>query len=391
MRIRSFNPANDAETVAALLAVSFGGGPADPAHVRSLRRTKPSECRNRRVAEDDGKVVAYLEIVPKEIYVGRSLLSVGGIAGVCTDPSARMKGYGRALMRDTVEFMRREGYDFTLLYGIPNYYYKFGYEVVMGRHLVTVAQAEIPSMNLKYSRRAAGEKDLPGMKRLYNGQARFRDGNCLRRTMRLRKNAFKLTDSRGRLAAYAIWSAQDGTLAVREGMARDGRAGRALLGALKGAAWNQALDHVSVLMPFGYPLTDAMRPLASTYRRANTNRGGCMGRVLNLDSLARKLTREWTRLLVRSELAAARGRVNVRIGDETLALSYAKGRISTDVTDRAAEAEVSQEKFSQMLFGYAGVKELADSGEVRIPKVCRRLFEILFPERTSFLFVPDHF
>jgi hypothetical protein len=325
------------------------------------------------------------------MYVGRSLLKVGGLCAVCTDPAQRMKGHGRVLILDTIEFMKREKFDFSLLYGIPNYYTKFGYSVVMANHFITVAAAEIPKMELTYSRDTAREKDLPAMTRLYNAQARSRDGNCRRRKMWLGKSTFKLTDGRGRLAAYANWYGQDGSLFVREGMARGAKAGAELLGAVKAVAWDEGLDHVNVQMPFGYPLTDTMRPLNATYRRMNTNQRGCMGAVLNLARLAGAMEAEWSALLSRSEFAAKSGRARVAVGDETLVLAYSKGKVKTSVAAAKGTASIPQEQFSQLLLGYTGVKTLADAGEISVRRDDMRLLETLFPERSSFLFGPDRF
>jgi predicted acetyltransferase len=388
--VRSFVPARDARAVAGILTLSFGNW-SPRGHLPGLLRVPKSDWRNHRVVVDDGKVVAFLHIVSREIYVGRALLHVGGIAGVCTDPSARKKGYASALMNDANDFMRRDGYDFGLLYGIPNFYHKFGYEVVMSRYFLTIPQSEIPDPSAPIARAAVTKKDLPALLRLYNAQARFRDGNVLRKKMWLRKNSFKITGPRGRLDAYAVWNSQDGSLIVSDAAARDARSGRTLLSALKRVAWNHGLDHVNVRFPFGYPLTGAIRRLNCSFTRTNTLRKGCMGRVLNLKPLARKMAPEWRRLFSLSEVLNQSGRLSVQIDDEVLTISFSKGRVTTAVGHGRASSKMPQEKFSQLLFGYAPLAEVSRAAGVRIAPRDLRLFEILFPERTSFLFATDEF
>jgi len=388
--VRAFDKGRDAKAVAGILTGSFGTWSSE-GHLPGLLRTKKSDCRNHRVVEDDGRVVARLDVVPLDIQIGQATLHVGGIAGVCTDPTTRMKGYARVLMEDAITFMRKEGYEYTLLYGIPNLYHKFGYEVVMGRHNVTIAQSEIPQTATRFKRSAMTEKDAAAGLRLYRGETRFRDGNVARKKMRVRRGSFKLTDDRGRMAAYAMWSGQDGSLAVHEGVARDAGAGRELLAALRAVALGEGLDHINVKLPFGYHLTDAIRPLNAIYHRTNMHRKGCMGRVLDLAAVARKMEGEWAHLVARSAYAGKSGGVSIRIGDETLEIRFSPGRLTARVGRGRAGWSVAAESFSQMLFGYTGVGQLAAAGGVRAVGGGGRLLEVLFPERTSFLFATDEF
>jgi len=391
LNVRRLNPAADAGAVARLLAVSFGSGRVDRGQVRALRRTKSSECENRRVVEDGGKVVACLDIVPKRIYIGRAILTMAGLAGVCTDPSARMKGYGRALMDDTVELVRRKKYDLCVLYGIPDFYHRFCFEVVMARHFVTLAQSDIPIVHRPFHRGEIRPRDMNAIRALYAAQARFRDGNCLRRRMSVPGNGFKITDSRGRVTAYALWWRTENSMLVRETVARDANAAADLLQALRHVAWREGLDHLNVQMPFGYPLTDKMASLNSTYHRVNSFHKGCMGQVTNLPSLVSKMTAEWASLLERSEFANRRRAVNVGIGDGVLSLGCAGGRVRASLENVKPDARVTPGQFVQMVFGYRSIRSLAGEPGVRIPAADRRYLEVLFPERNSFLFAPDQF
>jgi predicted acetyltransferase len=390
MIARAFDGGRDAKAVAVILNRSFGDWSPE-GHLPGLMRIKKSDCKNHRVVEDDGRVVAYLHVVSRDIQIGRAILHAGGIAGVCTDPATRMKGYAKLLMEDAIEFMRKEGYEYTLLYGIPNFYHKFGYEVVMARHNVTIAQHEIPQTVTGLRRSAMTEKDAPAALALYRGETRFRDGNVVRKKMRVRKASFKLTDTRGRMRAYAMWTGQDGSMTVHEGVARDAEAGRELLAALKAVAWREGLDHINVRCPFGYHLTDAIRPLNSAYHRTNTYRKGAMGRVLDLAAVARKMEPEWAHLVGRSEYAHKSGGVSVRIGDETLEIRFSPGRLTARVGRGKAGSSVAAESFSQILFGYTGVGQLAAAGGTGVGRGSARLLEVLFPERTSFLFATDEF
>ena len=56
---------------------------------------------------------------------------MGGIAGVDTNEEHRNKGYSRRVMEDCTAFMTENGFDVAMLFGIPNFYPKFGYATVI--------------------------------------------------------------------------------------------------------------------------------------------------------------------------------------------------------------------------------------------------------------------
>jgi len=390
VEMRSFNPKRDSDEIGALVKLAFGdwGGTGYADHLRKLGK---SEWKNERCLVEDGRIVAYLAIRPKEMYIGQSLLRMAGIAAVCTHPSVRMKGYGRLLFDDTVQFMKKDGYDLSILYGIPNYYHKFGYEVVMARHFITVPQEEIPAQPPQLKRTAAVTKDMRAICALYNSMTCGRDGNCKRFGMGTRKGFFKLTDKRGRILAYAIWHPAEGTMLVNEAISVDACAAKELLRACRAIAWREGLDHLNIQMPHGYPVTDLLRGMNSIYHRGNTNRRGCMGRLINLTTLAREMHLEWSALLGRSEFASRSGRLALAVGGEVLRMNYSKGRVKTSVSTGKAASRVTPERFMQMVHGYRSIADLAGDCDVSFARSDVRLLEVLFPERNSFLFVPDHF
>jgi predicted N-acetyltransferase YhbS len=81
----------------------------------------------RRVARVGGRIVAHVGIIDLTVRIGRARLRMGGLAGVMTDPEHRGRGLASACMRDAVDFMRREGFDVSFLFGIRDFYHRFGY------------------------------------------------------------------------------------------------------------------------------------------------------------------------------------------------------------------------------------------------------------------------
>lgn len=82
----------------------------------------------------DGECVSWLSIVPFTIRVGAAEVRMDGIGGVGTAEKHRMKGYSRRVFEATVEHMARGDAAISMLYGIRNFYEKFGYATAGPAH-----------------------------------------------------------------------------------------------------------------------------------------------------------------------------------------------------------------------------------------------------------------
>ncbi len=78
-----------------------------------------------RVVVVNDKVVSTLRVWERRIRIGTSLVTMGGIGGVCTHPNYRGVGYASALMRDTIDYLREIGCDIGALFTIiPGAFYE---------------------------------------------------------------------------------------------------------------------------------------------------------------------------------------------------------------------------------------------------------------------------
>ena len=78
-----------------------------------------------RVVVVNDRVVSTLRVWERRMRVGASLVTMGGIGGVCTHPNYRGVGYASALMRDTIDYLRTTGCDLGVLFTIiPEAFYR---------------------------------------------------------------------------------------------------------------------------------------------------------------------------------------------------------------------------------------------------------------------------
>lgn len=78
-----------------------------------------------RVVVVSGEIVSTLRVWEREMRIGAVAVPMGGIGGVGTHPDRRGAGYATELMKDTITYMRRAGYDIGVLFSaIPCAFYR---------------------------------------------------------------------------------------------------------------------------------------------------------------------------------------------------------------------------------------------------------------------------
>ena len=125
-----------------------------------------------RVVVVNDKVVSTLRVWERRIRVGASLVTMGGIGGVCTHPRYRGVGYASALMRDTIGYLRTTGCDIGALFSIipEGFYHRLGWVSLplWGSFLMCSSSMEAkPPLGWQITD-FNPETDLDAVARLYN-------------------------------------------------------------------------------------------------------------------------------------------------------------------------------------------------------------------------------
>ncbi|MFQ6041112.1 MAG: GNAT family N-acetyltransferase [Candidatus Poribacteria bacterium] len=93
----------------------------------SWKRLATNDATRFRVLEIDGKIISVAHIARHRLAVGSCEIAKGDVGEVSTLPEFQDKGYGSALMRDVVGWMRENDYDISRLGGYSVFYRRFGY------------------------------------------------------------------------------------------------------------------------------------------------------------------------------------------------------------------------------------------------------------------------
>ena len=71
--------------------------------------------------------LSHVSVLHLPMYVGGAVVTCGGIGGVGTDREHRNRGYARTVLADALEYMTDQGMHLSALFGIPDFYHRFGY------------------------------------------------------------------------------------------------------------------------------------------------------------------------------------------------------------------------------------------------------------------------
>jgi hypothetical protein len=375
-----------------------------------------------------GQVVSFLLIIPLTIAVGRARVKVDGIGGVETVEAERKRGYSRRVLEGTVRHMRQGPAALSMLYGIPDFYPKFGFATAGPDYALQLRGLSRPAdLPAGWTARNCRPDDVPVIQRLYaeytaravGAVQRAPDGRVWSTLAALATGA-KADDPdecrvvvgpSGQVDGYAwrgkhFWPvtsdferAFPDSLVIGEVIAASTPAADAVLAVCR--AWG-----AKATTPKGEPVKDVVLSLppegplyAATLRQDArmliTSRlaEDFMARTLDVARLLRALAPELTAR--RGALSAAPDaslRLETEVGAATLHITAAEVRVTADeMVDHGPDTtlRLPQTELMRLALGALPPADVLNRLDPPPDDRTRTLVEGLFPQRRPYLHLPD--
>ena len=354
----------------------------------------------------DDQVASWLTVIDYVIRIGTARVRMAGIGGVHTHKEHRMKGHMRALIEDTLAYVTREGHDVSMLFGIPNFYDKFGYASCLPEYSVKVQtrdaeQARTDAVACKT--RPVEKRDWDAVLALYERCNATRTASIVRSlenfygfykgsTYRTATEAVLWEDQARRLTAYAVWDEDDQAVNVVEVHSAQPEMFPTLLYAFAQQAIAKRCGEITLFLPPDHPFAEFLQRYGCEWRVRYPARADGMMRLLNQATFFAKIGPELERRVAVSPLAGLTRslRIETDIGKTTLEFQHGK---LTDSTDAPAENAITlpQGKLMQLVTGCRSARDLVSDPEVRVQGEVRPLLETLFPQGHPYVWLADYF
>lgn len=354
--------------------------------------------RYTRLAEIDGEIVGHVRIQPNTFKLGAARLWVAGVGDVTTHFQQRKKGIAAAAMGDAIHFMQEEGFDLSILFGIPNFYHRFGFApVIPPVPILALDLNAVEHLKQRHRCRQFRKADIPRLNAFKKKHDPLDTLTVVRTPAHWRYRLSRWTgsplfhDKRGRLVAYLQMSAEQDQVRVHEVVAVPDEAVYAsIVTELARHAREQVVRRIALQIPPDHPMAEYCIRLGCQYTMRYRKNADGLGRIIDLRSFVGKMLPEWGRLLSRSELAAKDASLTLSVGGETMRLKAKRGRLFLDdpPRGRGGALRMTPEQLLQAAAGYA--RPGAASNRLKNAR-SRRMAEILFPKRCPTMWRVDGF
>lgn len=348
----------------------------------------------------DQRSVARLWIVDRIMRVGDQRVRVGGIAGVGTDRAYRKRGLASQVLGNALELMRDEGYDLSFLFGIQDFYHRFGFATCMAerRFSLDTRDAErvkgAPSMRL-FRPGAKGGSEIRQIRQMYNRLNRVRTASIVRERgwncfpmasgFGVDPKVYVWDQGAGRIGAYAVCDARADRCRAAEVGAESSAGMAAIIRLLARRAVSLRRERIQVCMPIDSEFAIHCRGLGLVDETRYERNAGPMARIINLQSTMTKLQPLWAQRWQRGE------RLDLQTDIGKLRLERKKNGVVCSEAGSGRGARAGQDGLVQALLGYRSVEDLKRAGALKANRAQEDMLSQLFPLQESHMSWPDRF
>lgn len=350
----------------------------------------------------DGVQVSGLHLWPMPMRIGSCEVFLGGIGGVHTHPDHRKRGYASIVMAESVAWMREQGYDVSVLFGIPDFYHRWGFVTTLSSTMIEVPTRHADKAKRTSRPRRFRKTDFPVAMRIYNRDNASRTASIIRRKStwipwrvgvewRVPPEIHLYTAG-GRTVGVAGFCLRADRVDCCEVSATDPRAFGGILRHAADLAVERRVETLVFRVPLDHPFADFCREQGGAFREQVPRVAGGMARLINQTQCLKKIAPELTRRLGGSRLSGWSGGIDIATDLETTRLTVKRAKVSVGGRGRArVRLQLPQDRLTQLLFGWQDVSFLVTHTPTKLTGDRDGVVDTLFPRGRPYMWTSDHF
>ncbi len=356
--------------------------------------------KNHFIIKHQGKTVATLNLIPVDWAIGGAPLKVAEMGCVATLEEYWHRGLMRRLINEYHKEVETQGYDLSVIEGIPLFYRQFGYDYSVALDEETRIRLEkLPDLEVQLEIRSFTSEDIPpAMKLLTQSQSKFYVHSVWdQQIWKMQQEtglageysfeAYAVEDA-GKMVAYFRISRkpEEKELILRESTDTDYPASKAILSFLKRIGKESGLATLVARTSYCDPLT---RILAAFGAKQSVPPYAWQIRVTDYVGLLQKMKPLLESRIGASEYRCMTERLNLNFRRYTVRIAIENGAIADIQQLETAEQRIiglNPPASSQLLFGYRSREELeACYPDFNVRPEYKRLVGLLFPKLSSYI------
>ena len=349
-----------------------------------------------------GEVVSHIGIITKPMRLHGEKFVAGGIGDVVTHRQHRGKGLASRLMKQVVQFMQDNEYDFSILSGIPNYYHRFGYIETLPVYRADIETKYLKDIKSTYRIFPFQEGKHTLVSEIYNDNfsriqcSVIRPENYYYRE-HLDKETILVYDENNNCKGYAVlWDTYETGFIIKEAGVLDHESFKAIVSYCFQRLQELSMDKMIVQMPPQTPFIEYLKDLHLNLQWSfpREKEGGKMGRFIQFYPLFKRLRSYYEKqlhhspwqednflFLIKTEL----GDVGFDYTNRSLKILSSTGK-KPDMT-----LEIGADLLFRFFTGYWNIQRFEARARVSLDKKVAQLLQVLFPEKISFFSAVDYF
>jgi len=398
LSVRSPDRAADAADVVELVAKTFGNYFATKRESAGFYLLEGHyDWAASAVGRVGGALVTHWGVWDYRMRIGGATVRCAGIGGVATDADHRRKGHMARTAAYGVERLRARGYPLSILFGIDDFYHRFGYVPAWREASWHLLRKDLPPLAGRpppLERASFAPSD--DVIRLHNQWNAGLTGTAVRPTFtrgffrwaRTTPEGWLWRDARGRAAGHLFVHEDEEALVTTEATGDP----EIVLAALARLAARKGLPALRFeTLPYGAALARRLRTLNCRYEQRYARDGEAMVRLVDLAACLRAIEPELSRRLASSALDGYRGSLRVEGPEGAAGLALDRGRVRVVPAARGRTSLRAGWYLAQLLLGTDDPMETCEVGRVRLAGDAARLVPVLFPAQHPQLQLGDRY